>query len=86
MDIIDNKLSEYQSVKNGLEFKDKVVLVTGSGSGIGAETVRLFSYLGANVVVTDKTEEAVKRVADECHQLSPDKLKVKFINTDKLGV
>ena len=78
MDIIDNKLSEYQGLKNGLEFKDKVVLVTGSGSGIGAETVRLFSYLGANVVLTVRTEEELKRVAEECHKLSPDKLMVNF--------
>ena len=76
MDIINEKLSQYQEVKNGLEFKDKVVLVTGSGSGIGAETVRLFSYLGAKVVVTDRTEEDVKQVAKQCHKLSPDELMV----------
>ena len=34
-----------------LDFTDKVVLVTGSNSGIGQATVVLFAELGAKVIV-----------------------------------
>ncbi|CAG2171615.1 unnamed protein product [Oppiella nova] len=52
-----------------------VVLVTGSSSGIGEGIVKLFSILGAKVVVTGRTPEKVKRVAKVCKRLSPYKLK-----------
>ena len=42
-----------------------VVLVTGGGSGIGAETARTFRLAGAEVVVTDLNGSAAKRVAAE---------------------
>ena len=41
-----------------MEFADKVVLVTGSTSGIGEETVRQFSRAGATVVVNSSTSVA----------------------------
>ena len=34
-------------------FKDKVVVVTGAGSGIGKETAMAFSQMGAKVVLSD---------------------------------
>lgn len=39
-----------------MNFKDKVVIVTGAGSGIGAATAKLFSEKGAHVVVSDINE------------------------------
>jgi NAD(P)-dependent dehydrogenase (short-subunit alcohol dehydrogenase family) len=42
------------------EFEDKVVVVTGSGGGIGATTAELFARRGARVVVNDLTEPAVE--------------------------
>lgn len=54
----------------------KVALVTGSSSGIGEASVKLFSQKGYNVVVCGSNPEKVDRVAQECAKLSPQNLKV----------
>ena len=45
--------------------QDKVVLITGAASGIGATTARLFAQEGAQVVVSDINGDAGQRLADE---------------------
>ncbi|MCF3934803.1 SDR family oxidoreductase [Acuticoccus sp. M5D2P5] len=45
--------------------KDKVVIVTGAGSGIGAATAKTFAEEGAKVVVADYVEESAQSVAAE---------------------
>lgn len=62
---------EFAEVKYSMNFRGKVVLVSGSSSGIGAATVRLFSYLGAQVVVTGRNQARISEVASECWKLSP---------------
>ena len=47
------------------EFEGKVVIVTGSGSGIGKATALAFSELGAKVAFTDLTIETAQSAADE---------------------
>lgn len=42
--------------------QDKVAIITGSGSGIGAATAKLFAKEGAKVVLADLREEGVKEV------------------------
>ena len=61
---------------NGRNFTGKVVLVTGSSSGIGEVTTKEFSRLGASVVITGRNATDISRVAQEVQQLSPYKLKV----------
>jgi 3-oxoacyl-[acyl-carrier protein] reductase len=48
-----------------MELKNASVLVTGGSSGIGKETARLFVNHGAKVVVTGRSEEKLKTVANE---------------------
>lgn len=50
----------------GSEFAGRVILVTGSSSGIGESVAQRFSALGASVVVNSSSSvEAGQRVADE---------------------
>ena len=48
-----------------LEFKDKVVIVTGAARGIGKSTVWAFAKRGATVVIVDINGEGAKKVADD---------------------
>ncbi|WP_397453757.1 SDR family oxidoreductase [Pseudomonas sp. NA-150] len=47
-----------------MKLKDKVVLITGAGAGIGEATARLFAENGARVVVADRYIEQAQAVAD----------------------
>jgi NAD(P)-dependent dehydrogenase (short-subunit alcohol dehydrogenase family) len=48
-----------------LEFEGKTAMVTGAGSGIGAEIARRLGAQGARVVVADLDEQAAAAVASE---------------------
>lgn len=45
--------------------KGRKILITGAGSGIGAETARLFAAEGAQVALLDREAAAVQRIAAE---------------------
>lgn len=53
-----------------------MVLISGSSSGIGASAAKLFARRGYKVVVTGSNEDRVKRIAQECDELSPNGYKV----------
>lgn len=48
-----------------MRLKDKVALITGSGSGIGEATAKRLAAEGAAVIVVDLNEEGATRVAGE---------------------
>jgi NAD(P)-dependent dehydrogenase (short-subunit alcohol dehydrogenase family) len=47
------------------ELKDKVIVVTGGGSGLGKSMTRYFVQLGAKVVITSRNLEKLKKTANE---------------------
>ena len=47
-----------------LSFENKVILVTGAGSGMGLATARAFAEAGASVVLADIDENAVRSAAE----------------------
>lgn len=48
---------------SGMRLKDKVILVTGSTTGIGEATVRLFAREGARVMVHGRRKDAAQELA-----------------------
>ena len=48
-----------------MDFKNKVVLITGASSGIGKETAIEFAKLGANVVLVARRKEKLEQVENE---------------------
>ena len=51
-----------------MDVKGKVVIVTGASAGIGRAVAQRFAVQGASVVVAARTEQALKRLADELNQ------------------
>lgn len=49
-----------------MSFSGKVVIVTGASSGIGAQTAKDFSKLGASLVLVGRNQENLQKVAAEC--------------------
>ncbi|XP_045459453.1 3-oxoacyl-[acyl-carrier-protein] reductase FabG-like [Melitaea cinxia] len=50
-----------------MSFKNKVVIVTGASSGIGAAAAKMFSDEGARVVMVGRNEKKISAVAARCN-------------------
>jgi NAD(P)-dependent dehydrogenase (short-subunit alcohol dehydrogenase family) len=48
-----------------MELKDTVALMTGAGSGMGAETARVLAKAGARVILMDRDEAPISKLAAE---------------------
>ncbi|MFX6540401.1 SDR family NAD(P)-dependent oxidoreductase, partial [Acinetobacter baumannii] len=55
----------YQSALAKDIFKDQIIIVTGGGSGIGWCTAHELASLGAQVILTGRTEEKLQQVKQE---------------------
>lgn len=51
-----------------MDFKNKVVIVTGASSGIGETTALLCAQLSANLVLVGRNEEKLKEVSKKCEE------------------
>ena len=57
------------------DFSGKVVLITGSSSGIGAVAAEEFSKAGAQVVINARDAQKLSEVGKQCLKVSPKGLK-----------
>ena len=48
--------------------KDKIIIVTGGGSGLGKAMTRYFLQLGAKVAITSRNLDKLKQTATELEQ------------------
>ena len=55
----------YHSIFRSDAFQDKVIIITGGGSGIGRCTADELSALGAQVVITGRKQEKLDKVSQE---------------------
>ncbi|CAH2265954.1 uncharacterized oxidoreductase MexAM1_META1p0182-like [Pararge aegeria] len=60
-----------------MSFLDKVVLITGGSSGIGAATAVAFSREGANVVIVGRNEKKLNDVIEKCTVVGNKPLSIK---------
>jgi NAD(P)-dependent dehydrogenase (short-subunit alcohol dehydrogenase family) len=51
-----------------MDFKNKAILITGGGGGIGIATAKRFASLGGIIVLADLKEDALHKAADEVKQ------------------
>lgn len=52
-------------------FANKVVLITGASSGIGADTAVEFSKQNAKLILTGRNKENLEKTAQKCEDVSP---------------
>lgn len=60
-----------------MSFVNKVVLITGGSSGIGAATAEAFTKEGANVVIVGRNEEKLNNVVQACENAGNKPLSIK---------
>lgn len=60
-----------------MSFANKVVIVTGASSGIGAATAILFAEEGANVALVGRNEQKLQSVFEECSKSGNKHLQIK---------
>lgn len=70
-----------------MEIADRIAVVTGAGSGIGAALARQFAVAGArHVVVTDLDGDSARQVADEIDRSGPAASAVELDVTDESAI
>lgn len=62
-----------------MSLKDKVILITGGGSGIGADAAQAFYQAGANIVLNGRREA---QLAQTAHRIDPTGEKIAYIAGD----
>lgn len=60
-----NRKSTAEQVTEGLDLSGKKILITGVGSGLGYESMRVLAKRGAHVIGLDRTMDAAQKACDE---------------------
>ncbi|WVQ69702.1 uncharacterized protein L199_007922 [Kwoniella botswanensis] len=58
-----------KQVSPPITFKDKTVIITGAGAGLGRDYALMFGKLGANVVINDVSKDGAEKVVEEVKAL-----------------
>lgn len=69
-----------------MRLKDRIAVVTGGGSGIGAEICRRFAHEGAIVAVSDINKEAALKTVEDIEKTNGKAKAYVFDVSDKAGV
>jgi len=67
-------------------FSNKVALITGASSGIGATTALLFARYGAKLSLAGRNKTNLNRIGDECARLSSADERPVLVNTGDLTI
>ena len=60
----------YEGMLKQDSLKDKVIIVTGGGTGLGKSMTKYFLELGAKVVITSRKEDVLKETKKELEELT----------------
>lgn len=69
-----------------MDFKNKVVLITGASSGIGKETAIQFAKKGSNVILVARRKEKLEQLSDDLKKFNISTLVCECDISDKLQV
>ncbi len=69
-----------------MDFKDKIVLITGASSGIGKEVAIQFAKKGSNVILVARRKQKLEQIADDLKKLNISTLICECDISDKLQV
>lgn len=69
-----------------MDFKDKIVLITGASSGIGKEAAIQFAKNGANVILVARRKQKLEQIADDLKKYNISILVCECDVSDKLQV
>jgi NAD(P)-dependent dehydrogenase (short-subunit alcohol dehydrogenase family) len=55
---------QYRELKSSLKFTDKIVVITGSGTGIGQAIAKKFAENGANIIIMGRRKEPLDQTSE----------------------
>ena len=69
-----------------MDFKDKIVLITGASSGIGKEAAMQFAKKGSNVILVARRKQKLEQIADDLKKFNISTMICECDVSDKLQV
>lgn len=63
---------QYHELKSSLKFTDKIVVITGSGTGIGQAIAKKFAENGANIIIMGRRKEPLDQTSEILNRIIRD--------------